>query len=82
MRSLALMVTGNPHYLYKKGNEKIKEMNYFVFPVFNTSLVDFMRETMGSDFSQVEQKDAYPYAVSKTRKDFSALIPVLKSSVK
>lgn len=78
---LAGIISANMDLWYKKGNEKKKELNYFVFPVFNTSLVNFMRDTMGSDFSQVEQKDAYPYAVSKTRKDFSALIPILKSSV-
>ena len=79
---LAGIISANMDLWYKKGNEKIQEMNYFVFPVFNASLVNFMRDTMGSDFYQVEQKDAYPYAVSKTRKDFSALIPVLKSSSK
>lgn len=76
---LAGIISANMDLWYKQGNQKKQELNYFVFPVFNTSLVSFMRDTMGSDFDQVEQKDAYPYAVSKTRKDFSALIPVLKS---
>lgn len=76
---LAGIISANMDVWYRKGNKKIQEENYFMFPVFNTSLVSFMRDTMGSDFSRVEQKDAYPYAVSKTRKDFSAIIPILKT---
>lgn len=79
---LAGIISANMDVWYRQGSKKIQEENYFVFPVFNASLVDFMRETMGSDFSLVEQKDAYPYAVRKTRKDFSALVPILKSSAK
>jgi len=62
-----------------KGREKIKHENWFMFPVFNESLVSFMREVMGSDFNSVSQKDAYPYLARKTRKDFTPILTLMKS---
>jgi len=79
---LAGIISANMDVWFRKGDKRVQEENYFMFPVFNGSLVSFMRDIMGSDFSRVEQKDAYPYAVRKTRKDFSHIIPILKSSVK
>ncbi len=61
-----------------KGREKIKHEDWFMFPVFNESLVSFMREVMGSDFARVDQKDAYPYLARKTRKDFTPVLTVMK----
>ncbi len=61
------------------GKEKVKHEDLFMFPVFNENLVSFMREVMGADFSQVDQKDAFPYLARKTRKDFSALINLMQA---
>ncbi len=61
-----------------KGKEKLKHEELFVFPVFNESFVSFMQEVMGSDFSRVSQKDAYPYLARKTRKNFNTIIKMLK----
>ncbi len=62
-----------------KGTQKIKHENWFMFPVFNESLVSFMQEVMGSDFSRVAQKDAFPYLVRKTRQDFKEILAVMRS---
>lgn len=61
-----------------KGKQKVTHEDFFMFPVFNESLVSFMREVMGSDFNKVEFKDAYPYLVRKTRKNFSPVITLMK----
>lgn len=63
---------------YYRGKKKTHQ-DYFTFPVFNESLVSFMRDVMGSDFSRVEQKDAYPYLVQKTHRNFSEIISLFKS---
>lgn len=61
-----------------RGTQKVKHEDWFVFPVFNESLVNFMREVMGSNFARITQKDAYPYLAKKTHKDFTNVINVLK----
>lgn len=62
-----------------KGKTKLKHENLFMFPVFNETLMDFMREVMGNEFTRVEQKDAYPYLAKKTSKDFSEVVKIVKS---
>lgn len=57
-----------------QGKQKVKHEDLFVFPVFNASLVQFIKEVMGSDFARVERKEAFPGLVRKTRRDFSALV--------
>ena len=74
---LAGIISANMDIWFQKGKEK-ETYDYFIFPVFNKSLLSFMQSTMGGDFYQIEQKDAYPYAVRKTRKNFSSLLPTLK----
>ena len=76
------MVAGNFETWYKKGNGPKKEEDYFMFPVFNKELVDFMKEKMGSDFDKLYLKEANPYCVFKTRKDFSALIQMVNQANK
>ncbi len=61
-----------------RGKKKVRHDDFFVFPVFNEQLVSFMREVMGSDFNKVELKDAYPYLVRKTRKDFTPILTIMK----
>lgn len=76
------MVAGNFETWYKKGNGPKKEEDYFMFPVFNKGLMDFMKETMGSDFDKLYLKEANPYCVSKTHKDFSGLIQLVNRANK
>ncbi len=63
-----------------RGNKKTMHVDWFVFSVFNQSLVSFMRSVMGSDFNKVERKDAYPYLVKKTRKNFASVVAVVKGN--
>ncbi len=62
-----------------KGKQKIKHQDLFMFPVFNESLVSFMRDTLGSDWPRVDVKDAYPYLVRKTSKDFTDVLTIMHS---
>ena len=64
-----------------RGGKKINQQEWFVFPVFNESLLAFMQETMGSDFDKLDRKDAYPHFVKKTKQDFSALENRMKRTV-
>ena len=65
-----------------KGKQKVKHADLFMFPVFNENLVSFMRDTLGSDWNRVDVKDAYPYLVRKTRKDFSEVMTIMSGSKK
>ena len=76
------MVAGNFETWYRQGNGPKKEENYFMFPVFNKGLVDFMKETMGSDFDKLYIKEANPYCVSKTRQNFTTLVQMVDQANK
>ena len=52
---------------------------YFMFAVFNPDLMEFMEETMGSDYYKLERKDAYPNYVSISRTDHSEVISIMKN---
>ena len=49
-----------------------------MFLVFNKSVADFMQEVMGRDYSLLDWKDAYPYSVARTKKDFSSVVNKVK----
>ena len=73
------MASGNLETWDQSANGRTKEGDYFMFPIFNKSIVDFMKDTMGSDFDKLDFKEANPYCVSKTRKNFSSLIQMVKN---
>ena len=54
--------------------------DFFMFPVFNDNIAAFMESVMGSDFYKLEWKDAYPYLVSKSRKNYRAIIESVHSA--
>ena len=54
-----------------RNGKQVSHNDWFMFPVFDGSIIEFMRDTMGSDFSRMDRKDAEPSFVRKTRKDFS-----------
>ena len=63
-------------YEYKiKGKEKqwTRQYHEFIFTVFNAPIIEFMKETMGSDFYKLDRKDAEPSFVKKTNKSFSRI---------
>jgi len=64
------LISANVDAVWYQRN-KVNKESWFLFPVFNTTLMEFMRDTMGNDFYDMEQIDAYPYLASKTSKDFS-----------
>ena len=63
-----------------KGKQKIKHQDLFIFPVFNENLVSFMRDTLGSDWKRVDVKEAYPYLVQKTHRNFAEILSIMKTS--
>ena len=50
------------------------ESEYFMFFVFNKEAEEFMKDTLGSDFDKLEWKEAYPSFVSKSYRNYSAII--------
>lgn len=68
---------GADAYMPKKG--KVKHEDFFMFPVFNANLINFMKDVMGKDFDKISQKDAYPYLAKKTYKDFSGIVSLMNS---
>ncbi len=52
--------------------------NWFIFFVFNNSILDFMESVMGSDFGKLDIKDAYPNYVHKSRKNYTSMIMHMK----
>ena len=60
-----------------KGDSKSKE-NLFTFPVFNQNLLDFMEQTMGSDFYKIDRKNASPDYVVRSPKDHTKIISLIE----
>lgn len=56
------------------------EQEQFMFFVFNKEAEEFMKEVMGSDFSKLDWKDAFPSFVHKSRRDYSAVINRVKKA--
>lgn len=52
---------------------------YFMFPVFNKDLTDFMEETMGTDYYKIERKDASPNYVVRSPKNHAAMLQAVKN---
>lgn len=65
------------------GPSEVKQQEYFMFPVFNKELVDFMEETMGSDFYEIDRKEAAPnYVVCSPKQHKSVVQAVQKLNEK
>lgn len=60
------IVSGNSEFKFF-GKNKPENLNFFVFLVFNQELASLMETYMGSDYYQLEWKDAFPYLVSPIR---------------
>lgn len=59
--------------------KNVKKADLFVFPVFNGPIMSFMEQVMGKDFYDLDRKDASPYLVQKTRKDFTPVVELMQS---
>lgn len=53
---------------------------FFMFPVFNSRIADFMKEVMGSDYYKLDWKDAYPSMVRKSRRNYGGIIEAVRSA--
>lgn len=62
----------------KAANTQTEEI--FMFPVFNANITAFMESVMGADFYKLEWKDAYPYLVRKSRKNYRTIIESARSA--
>lgn len=51
---------------------------YFMFAVFNPDLLEFMAQTMGSDYDKIERKDAYPNYVTRSKQDHQEIIGIVQ----
>ncbi len=56
-----------------------KQYEYFMFPVFNEQLVRFMQETMGSDFYNIDRKEASPNYVVRSPKQHSVVVQTVRN---
>lgn len=54
--------------------DNASKKNYFMFAVFNPDLVRFMQQTMGSDYDELDKKDASPNYVIPSPKNHTAII--------
>lgn len=74
------VISGTFQSFYQTPNSKIKEENLFMFSVFNKSIASFMENVMGRDYSLLDWKDAYPYSVVRTKKDFSSVVQMVQEA--
>ena len=74
---LGIISSNVDEHWYKDGKQvALKE--WFMFPVFNASILSFMQDTMGSDFNKLDRKDAVPSFVKKTRHNFAPVEQAMK----
>ena len=64
--------------LSKQG--RLRTEDYFMFPVFNKNLTDFMEETMGSDYYKIERKDAFPNYVVRSPKNHQPVVQAIQKN--
>lgn len=72
-RELVGIISANVKENYFKNNRQVFGRNWFMFPVFNEEVIAFMKAVMGDEFNTLKIKPAYPSAVRKTNRDFSAI---------
>lgn len=58
--------------------DKSSREDYFMFPVFNADLTDFMEEVMGSDYDKIERKEASADYVVRSPKDHSNMLHTVR----
>ena len=55
---------------------------YFMFPVFNKDLTDFMQDIMGSDYYKLDRKDASPNYIARSPASHKEIIRIVNSMSK
>ena len=74
------IVSSNVEGEWYRNDKKVSQNKWFMFPVFDESILLFMKTTMGSDFDKIDIKDAEPSFVKKTKRDFADVEGVMQSS--
>ena len=59
-----------------------KTEDYFMFPVFNKELMEFMEETMGSDYYKMDRRDAEPNYVKRSPKSHAGILQAVRNAKK
>ena len=72
------VISGTFHSEHFLQGKKQGEEDFFMFLVFNKSVADFMQSVMKRDYDLLDWKDAYPYNVVRTKKDFSSIVKRVK----
>ncbi len=75
------IISSNVGENWYKNGEKVSRNEWFMFPVFNESILTFMKTTMGSDFDKIDFKDAYPSFVKKTKQDFTGVETLMQNNL-
>lgn len=72
------IISSNVDENWYKDGKRVSHKEWFMFPVFNESILSFMQDTMGSDFNKMGHKDAIPSFVKKTQHNFSPVEQAMK----
>ncbi|MBR3603491.1 MAG: trypsin-like serine protease [Elusimicrobiaceae bacterium] len=72
---LAGIISG---HLGISNKEMEKEKQFFMFTAFNKSLMEFMEQTMNSDYYKMERKSASPNYVLRTTKNHQQIINIVR----
>lgn len=72
------IISSNVGENWYKNGKKVSQSDWFMFPVFNESILSFMKTTMGSDFDRIDFKDAEPSFVKKTKQDFAGVEALMR----
>ncbi len=72
------IISSNVDENWYKDGKQVSHKEWFMFPVFNTSILSFMQDTMGSDFNKIDRKDALPSFVKKTTHNFTSVEQAMK----
>lgn len=59
-----------------------KTEDYFMFPVFNAELTEFMENTMGSDYYKMDRRDAEPNYVKRSPKSHAGILQAVRNAKK
>lgn len=74
------IISGNLATSRSAFNKAAEVKEFFMFPVFNKEMAEFMQRVMGSDYYKLEWKDAYPYLVRKSRRNYQGIIAAVRSA--
>ncbi len=74
------IISSNVGENWYKNGKKVSKNEWFMFPVFNGSILAFMKTTMGSDFDKIDFKDAGPSFVKKTKQNFAGVTTLMQQN--